>query len=192
MFCLTRPIDRFDFLGRDVWIENTNKVKGLHRRVCVDVWVEDTNGKCCDKGKSYSKTKISYCISFGVYHNQSNPWDSFSGDGGMSDSDSSGDSSTSGDEAGPPGKSRFPEGFDGPNPDGDGMVYIDDRDPATKEVKRFSTNNDCQFDLAAYDYMKGLVGQCANYTLIGQSCRFFSEATYQELFRRYHEKKEKK
>lgn len=66
--------------------------------------------------------------------NNGDAWDSFSGDGGSSDSDSSGDSSTSADESLETNSTPvpFPPGFDGPNKDGDGGVYKDDRDPATK------------------------------------------------------------
>ena len=113
-----------------------------------------------------------------------------SGDGGMSDSDSFGDASMSGDEVGShQGGITFPSGFDGPNPEGDGIVYENNGEPATKEVKRLNTNNNCQFDLFAINYMKGLIGQCANDALIGQNCRSFSDAVYEELVRKYNEKK---
>jgi RHS repeat-associated protein len=48
-----RPINSVDPLGLDVWVENTNAIFGLHKRVCVTTW-----DKCCKNrtGK--------YCISF--------------------------------------------------------------------------------------------------------------------------------
>ena len=190
MYCFSKPVDKFDFLGMDVWVENTTSVYGFHRRVCVDEWINSSEGKCCNNGDLYIKSGKSYCISFGVISNDSDVFDSSSGDGGMSDSDSSGDASISGDEVGShQGGITFPSGFDGPNPEGDGVVYENNGEPATKEVKRLNTNNNCQFDLFAINYMKGLIGQCANYALIGQNCRSFSDAVYEELVRKYNEKK---
>ena len=151
MYCFSRPVDKFDFLGMDVWVENTTSVNGFHRRVCVDKWVKSAKGKCCNNGSTYIKSG-KYCISFGVISNDSDVFDSFSGDGGMSDSDSSGNATISGDEVGfHQGGATFPPGFDGPNSEGDGMAYVDDRDPATKEVKRLNTDNSCQFDLSAFN-----------------------------------------
>ncbi len=142
-----------DPMGLDIWVENTTAVGGWHRRVCVDTY--DSN--CKKTGK--------YCVSFGL-------------DGGGTGG-SSGGSSDSSDGSGscsanPPG---LPGGND--NPDGDGVVYEDNVDAATREVKRKSSN--CECDGAAKDYMKSLVGSRGNYAIIGNSCRSFSEDAFNKM-----------
>ena len=181
-FCLNRPCSFVDKTGRDIWVENTTAVFGFHQRVCVTVWTrDDKSGHCC-KGVGYSRSG-SYCISFGVVRTgNEDSTDSFSGDGGSSDSDSSGDSSTSGDEAGnTQGKAPFPDGFDGPNPNGDGRVYPDNRDPSTGTAFFLSTGDDPCMDMEILNYMQGLVGQSANYSLFFQNCRSFSQAVFNKF-----------
>lgn len=148
----------------------------------MTVWTrDDKSGHCC-KGVGYSRSG-SYCISFGVVRTgNEDSTDSFSGDGGSSDSDSSGDSSTSGDEAGnTQGKAPFPDGFDGPNPNGDGRVYPDNRDPSTGTAFFLSTGDDPCMDMEILNYMQGLVGQSANYSLFFQNCSSFSQAVFNKF-----------
>ena len=184
-FVKNEPTALIDLLGLDIWVENTTAVSGWHKRICVDVWevmpepIENT-GLCCKSGTLYVKTGKKFCISFGMKNrNGGDAWDSFSGDGGSSDSDSSGDSSTSADESLEANAIPvpFPPGFDGPNKDGDGGVYKDDRDPATKIARKMS-NTCCELDMEFMSYMEQLVGQSANYSIWGQSCRSFSNAMF--------------
>ena len=170
----------FDRLGRDVWTENTTAVGGWHRRVCVDEWKRDPSGACCFDKKRYSKTGKRYCISFGAKNKDADVWDSISGDGGSSDSDSSGDSSVSGDESlgETVGEAEFPSGFDGPNSDGDGAVYEDMKDKKTEEKQRMTSG--CACDIPFKRYMQSLVKKSANYALFTQSCRNFSDAMFGE------------
>ena len=170
----------FDRLGRDVWTENTTAVGGWHRRVCVDEWKRDPSGACCFDKKRYSKTGKRYCISFGAKNKDADVWDSISGDGGSSDSDSSGDSSVSGDESlgETVGEAKFPSGFDGPNSDGDGAVYEDMKDKKTEEKQRMTSG--CACDIPFKRYMQSLVKKSANYALFTQSCRNFSDAMFGE------------
>ena len=176
-------MNNFDLLGLDVWVENTTAVNGFHRRVCVDNWngpfdEKPSDGeRCCVDGKWYKK-QGKYCISFGM-----NGGGGVGSSGGSSEdggsSDSSGNSSTSGNEQ--VGQSKplvpFPEGIDGPYPNGDGTVYSDNDDPATEEPYR-STTSCCQEDMAIKDYFNRLNGQSANYALCGQNCRDFSKAVF--------------
>ena len=180
-FCSNRSISSFDKVGTDIWVENTTAVYGLHQRVCVTTWEQDSGGKYCCNGVRYRKAGKS-CISFGVAQGRTvDTMDSFSGDGGSSDSDGSGDSSVSADEArGKNSRSKFPKGFDGPNQNGDGQVYRDDRAPSTGIGFKLSTDNDPCFDMDVRDYMDGLVGQGANYSLLFQNCRSFSQAVFNQ------------
>ena len=184
-FCLNRPLLLVDKIGKDIWVENTTAVNGMHQRVCVTTWVQDEKSNICCNGVGYSKSGSS-CISFGVSDpNNSDIFDSFSGDGGSFDMDSSGDSSVSGDEsAGNAGNSHFPEGFDGPNPAGDGVVYRDNNDPSTGVASSLSTGDDPCADMDILDYMEGLVGQKANYSILGQNCRDFSQAVFSKFNRK--------
>lgn len=116
-----------------------------------------------------------------------NMFDSSSGDGGSCDADSSGNASCSADEAtglDNAGKSEFPPGFDGPNSRGDGVVYPDNDDPATKIVKLRRTANAPCDDLDIYFYMVGLLGQKANYSLVFQNCRDFSDSVFRKFDQR--------
>ena len=160
-------------------MENTTAVYGYHQRVCVTVWTRNDKSTRCCNGVGYSKSG-KYCISFGIVRTgNEDSTDSYSGDGGSSDSDSSGNSSTSGDEAaGATGKSPFPQGFDGPNPNGDGRVYPDNNDPSTGTAFFLSTGDDSCTDIEILNYMKGLVGQNANYSIVFQNCRSFSQAVF--------------
>ena len=178
-FCGNNPIVYIDKFGYDIWVENTTAVYGLHQRVCVTVWEKDDASNYCCNGVRYRKSG-KYCISFGVANpNNADSTDSYSGDGGSSDSDSSGNSSTSADEAeNRPGKSPFPDGFDGPNKNGDGIVYPDNVDPSIETHTTYSTGNDPCVDFEIFRYMQGLVGQRANYSIIFQNCRAFSNAVY--------------
>ena len=184
-FCLNAPISVFDKVGTDIWVENTTAVYGFHQRVCVTTWVRDVGGKHCCNGTRYRKTGKT-CISFGVVQGRNaDTLDSFSGDGGSFDSDSSEDSSTSADETGNvKGKSAFPNGFDGPNKNGDGQVYRDDRDPSTGVAFLLSTDDNPCFDIDVRNYMDGLVGQNANYSLMFQNCRSFSQAVFNKYKKR--------
>ena len=176
-------IDRWDL---DVWIENTDQILGLHQRICVDTWVQDnslqskgSNGACCMNGRRWKKSD-KYCISFGTQVG-CGPYFS-SGDGGSSDSDSSGpDSSSSANKQHTPntGQSHFPEGIEGPTPNSNGVVYIDIIDPATGESGRIKTS--CQQDITSKEYLEGLVGQEGEYSLLGQTCRDFSWAVHDYL-----------
>jgi hypothetical protein len=76
----------------------------------------------------------------------------------------------------PPGF-HFP--IEGPNEDGEGVVYRDDRDPATEEVRRMKTS--CEQDRAALEYLGAMVGQRASYSVFSQSCRDFSENAFDHL-----------
>ena len=147
-FCLNNSIVYVDPFGMDIWVENTVAVGGFHQRVCVDMWRQSRIGSCC-KGKTYCKAG-KYCISFGA-NDGADTTDSYSGDGGSFDSDSSGDSSISKDErTRKGGASPFPKGFDGPNDNGDGSVYSDNRDPATKTAYYFGLFvHDCGYSFAA-------------------------------------------
>ncbi len=59
-----------DWSGKDIWIENTTAVGGLHQRICVDT---------CDKsGKKTGK----YCVSFGVDDSDGKPGSSGGVSGG--------------------------------------------------------------------------------------------------------------
>ena len=178
-FSGNNPILYVDKFGYDIWVENTTAVYGLHQRVCVTLWEKDDASNYCCNGVRYRKSG-KYCISFGVANpNNADSTDSCSGDGGSSDSDSSGNSSTSADEAeNRPGKSPFPDGFDGPNKNGDGIVYPDNVDPSIETDTTYSTGNDPCVDLEILRYMQGLVGQRANYSIIFQNCRAFSAAVY--------------
>ena len=185
--CLNNcPVKYIDRRGLDVWIENTDQMFGLHQRICVDTWVQDnslqskgSNGVCCMNGRRWKKSD-KYCISFGT---QVGCWPYFSsGDGGSSDSDSSGpDASSSANEQHTPntGQSHFPEGIEGPTPNSNGVVYIDIIDPATGESGRIKTS--CQQDITSKEYLEGLVGQEAEYSLLGQTCRDFSWAVHDYL-----------
>lgn len=173
-FVKSRPTGYTDPFGLDVWYENTTAVSGFHRRICVDMWNYDCTKK---RGK--------FCISFGT---DGSPGSSSrgisSGNGGSSDSDSSGDSSSSGEEqVTPMEKRQLPPGtyfpLDGPDQDGDGIVYEDNEDEATKEVKRKTTT--CEQDKEIMVYFRRLVGQRANYELFGQSCRDFSRDTFKYI-----------
>jgi len=187
----------FDVLGLDVWVESTasERTRGLHWRVCVDVWEGPLDAKpsdvkgCCVDGKWYKK-QGKYCISFGLTQDGEVGYSSGSSeDGGASDNDSSGDSSISGDEQTGQDKSLspFPPGIDGPDPKGDGSVYLDMNDPA-KEEKYRSETGCCEEDMAIMQYFQELLHQRANYALLGQNCRDFSEAAFDYCKNKFSDK----
>ncbi len=185
-FTKNRALSLFDVLGFDIWTENTTAVHGWHRRVCVDEWVAMSApvvnaGICCVDGTIYIKTGKKYCISFGMIDSENgNSLDSWSGDGGSFDSDSSGEDSSSSEDETSFNTGvivDFPPGFDGPNPSGDGVVYVDNISQKTKEIERLS-GTCCTLDMNFMSYMKSLVSQKANYSIIGQSCRSFSNAMF--------------
>ena len=179
------PICVVDKAGKDLWLENTPSVLGFHQRVCVTMWTKDNTSHYCCEGVRYRKSG-SYCISFGIDRNgNEDSADSFLGDGGSSDNDSLGNSSTSGNEATQvPTTVPFPLGFDGPNVNGDGHVYLDNGTPATKTAFFLSTDNNPCKDIEIFNYMNSLVGQRANYSIFCQNCRDFSQA----VFNRYRKR----
>lgn len=164
IFLNNRAQNHIDFLGLDFWIENTKRASGFHHRICVTHWDGPSDEKpsdgetCCIKKKWYKK-QGKFCVSFAP-------------DGGSSSSSSSGDNQN----AEIPNPSPFPPGLDGPDPAGNGVVYEDNQDPATKEQERETSC--CQEDIKIEAYLKGLVGQRANYALLWQNCRKFSKKSF--------------
>jgi hypothetical protein len=53
-YVASNPMRHVDPLGLDAWIEDTKRIGGTHRRVCVDTWSDDCSRKT---GK--------HCVSFG-------------------------------------------------------------------------------------------------------------------------------
>lgn len=164
IFLNNRAQNHIDFLGLDFWIENTKRASGFHHRICVTHWDGPSDEKpsdgetCCIKKKWYKK-QGKFCVSFAP-------------DGGSSGSSSSGDNQN----AEIPNPSPFPPGLDGPDPAGNGVVYEDNQDPATKEQERETSC--CQEDIKIEAYLKGLVGQRANYALLWQNFRKFSKKSF--------------
>jgi hypothetical protein len=206
------PVGGWDWLGKDIWVENTTAVLGFHRRICVTKWKEtNRTTECCVDGKHYEKDG-KFCISFGARNNGGSS--SASGPSGASESggvssgggssglgsgscDSSGNgssgdgsSSSAGDGAANlPPNGILPPGMSDVRSNADGEVYPDNDDPATKVVERYK--QDCKADMTAYNYMKSLLYVRGNYALAGQNCRDFSKYTYDEL-KTYDENKRRK
>ena len=168
-------------MGLDIWYENTTAVHGFHRRVCVDI----CEYKDCKLVKSGKK----YCISFGVDGrgmgsgsggSPNNPSAPSSENGGSSDSGSSDNGGSSHSNSSNQGNSSASSNVD--NDDGkagNGVVYEDNEDPATKEVERTKTS--CKQDKKILKKLKSMRGNRANYNICTQTCRHFSEDTYNDL-----------
>jgi RHS repeat-associated protein len=174
-FVDNNPIKYFDVLGLDVWVENTTSVNGFHKRICVTTWdgpydAEPTSTSgydvCCVGGKWYKKSG-KYCISFGVDN----------GTNGSSTGSGGGTPNTPGDDA------AFPPGFGPADADGDGVVYSDNIDAATKRNQ--SKKLFCISDMGIRKRFKGLIGLRANYVVCGQNCRGFSDALYDQIDDQY-------
>ena len=200
-FTINMPVVSIDVLGNDVWIENTRRAAGWHQRVCVDLWVRNDRGTCCHDGKRYGRAG-KYCISFGDNSNSSPTIGSSSNSFSGSSSSSSGSSSSSSGStrslnrnSSAPGASSgssreggqtaisipvsdFPAGFNESHDNDSGTVYPDGEDDATRIID--ITPSDCSHDLDVYQYLMGLEGRDADYSIFSSSCRTFSRAVYEQ------------
>ena len=161
---------KIDYLGRDIWVENTEAVFGLHQRVCVDQWVKsfrvDCEKTCCHNGIPYVRAG-KFCISFGA----KNPSDFayISGDsGGLPPS-----SPNANNDCG------LPPDFGPVVPGGTGVVYPDMDDKKEAESHRHSTG--CGRDISSQKYMERLIGLESEYILFRRNCRTFSQAVLEHL-----------
>ncbi len=163
-FCHNDGLSSFDIRGTDFWIEQTEAAVRLHRRICVTAWKEDVQGKYCCEGKRYRRFGR-YCISFGRSDRV-----------GTTGQDR--ESYSCGEDDNDP---TFPPKFGSPNPKGDGEIYEDnDSNVITILDYQHDDYNVC-FDLKAREYMEGLIGKKANYSLLWRNCRHFSRAMYDQI-----------
>jgi hypothetical protein len=167
-----------DPTGTDIYVETSEQVGGLHKRVCVDTWNDCLTEKT---GK--------YCISFGVDNGvgSSQPtggavlggagYSSARGQSATGTGVAAGGVSTVGADATSQSTSGQ-EAEEGKSGRGSGIVYEDD-DPVKEEIRRQVIN--CpQIDLVILKHMKMQLGNRGPYVMgIGPipstTCRDYSE-----------------
>ncbi|MFZ4595177.1 MAG: RHS repeat-associated core domain-containing protein [Verrucomicrobiaceae bacterium] len=167
------PISQIDKLGLDIYIELTDKAFGFHKRVCVDTWIETSSkAECNYKGRCYRKAG-KYCVSAGANgggcssSGSSNYSSNGSGSGSSSGNQSSSNSSNGGNKA--TGGSTYND-----SPSSDGR-----NDNVKGETKRHSQS--CGADIRSLEKLKSMQDKPFNYNVFNNSCRTFSENTYNAL-----------
>ena len=175
-FCGNDPINKFDYLGLDVRIENTAAVGGWHQKVTVDVW--DNAGN-----------KVgTYAISFGVDgRNPGSSSQNANSSGGGSSGSSIGGSGSgrSGSGSGSSGSGSGSSGRSGAGTNagkGSGIVYVDPDFP-TATAATYKTN--ACLDKEIKKYLESLVGNRANYSVIFYNCRTFSRQQFNHIRETY-------